>query len=140
MKNRRTLTKIVRGILYFVLAAVVFFLVSNSLILLSEEKYIVTREDAAEQEADCILILGAGVWDGEPSPMLSDRLDEGIALYEAGAAPKILVSGDHGQVDYDEVNAMKDYLMKAGIPGEDIFMDHAGFSTYESMARASAVF
>ena len=50
------------------------------------------------------------------------------------------MSGDHGTVDYDEVNAMKDYAMAAGVPSEDVFMDHAGFSTYESMYRARDVF
>ena len=61
-------------------------------------------------------------------------------MYKGGAAPKILMSGDHGQVEYDEVNAMKKYAMDAGIPSEDVFMDHAGFSTYESMYRAKEVF
>lgn len=91
--------------------------------------------------ADCILVLGCGVRaDGEPSLMLRDRLDMGIALYKAGAAPKLLMSGDHSRTDYDEVNAMKDYAIAAGVPSEDIFMDHAGFSTYESMYRAKDVF
>ncbi len=96
--------------------------------------------DNASGKADCILILGAGVWDGVPSPMLKDRLDTGLALYEAGAAEKILVSGDHGRSEYDEVNVMKEYLTDAGVPSEDIFMDHAGFSTYESMYRAKEIF
>ncbi len=56
------------------------------------------------------------------------------------AAPKLLMSGDHGRKDYDEVNSMKKYAMEQGIPDEDIFMDHAGFSTYESMYRARDVF
>ncbi len=97
-----------------------------------------TKSDTGK--ADCILILGAGVWDGSPSPMLQDRLDTGLELYQAGAADKILVSGDHGREAYDEVNVMKEYLIQAGVPAEDIFMDHAGFSTYESMYRAKEVF
>ncbi len=96
--------------------------------------------DSTSGKADCILILGAGVWDGVPSPMLKDRLDTGLALYEAGASEKILVSGDHGREEYDEVNVMKKYLTDAGVPSEDIFMDHAGFSTYESMYRAKEIF
>lgn len=96
--------------------------------------------DSTSGKADCILILGAGVWDGVPSPMLKDRLDTGLALYEAGAAEKILVSGDHGREEYDEVNVMKEYLTDAGVPSEDIFMDHAGFSTYESMYRTKEIF
>ena len=94
-----------------------------------------------EVEADCILVLGCGVReDGEPSLMLRDRLDKGVALYEAGIAPKLLMSGDHSRSNYDEVNTMKDYATAAGVPSEDVFMDHAGFSTYESMYRARDVF
>ena len=72
--------------------------------------------------------------------MLSDRLTVGVQLYDSGAAPKLLMSGDHGQTDYDEVNAMKQFAIDRNIPSEDIFMDHAGFSTYESMYRAAEIF
>ena len=64
----------------------------------------------------------------------------GVALYQAGVSDRILMSGDHGREDYDEVNAMKNYAKKEGVPSADIFMDHAGFSTYESMYRAKEVF
>lgn len=103
--------------------------------------YIISDQEAEEIGADCILVLGAGLKrDGTPNHMLQDRLDKGIELYQAGAAPKLLLSGDNGQQEYDEVNAMKDYVLKAGVPSEDIFMDHAGFSTYESMYRAKEIF
>jgi len=108
----------------------------------SVREHILSAEEAAALEgADCILVLGCGVRDtGEPSLMLRDRLDMGLRLYELGAAPKLLMSGDHGRKEYDEVNVMKDYATSAGVPSEDVFMDHAGFSTYESMYRARDVF
>ena len=90
--------------------------------------------------ADCILVLGAGVKGETPSHMLEDRLLEAIKLYEAGVAPKIIMSGDHSRTDYDEVNVMKAFAIEHGVPSEDIFMDHAGFSTYESIYRAKAIF
>ncbi len=122
-------------------ASALFVVLSNVIMVNQEQKKIVSIEDATKLNAQCILILGAGVWgQNTPSPMLEDRLKEGLKLYEQGAAPKILVSGDHGQKDYDEVNVMKNYLIDAGVPSEDIFMDHAGFSTYESMVRAKEVF
>ena len=104
--------------------------------------YILTEEQAAElANVDAILVLGCHVRDsGEPSDMLRDRLMRGVALYERGAAPKLLMSGDHGQVEYDEVNTMKQFAVDAGVPSEDVFMDHAGFSTYESVYRAKAIF
>ena len=92
-------------------------------------------------KVDCIVVLGCQVHsDGRPSDMLRDRLDQAIALYHAGVAPKLLMSGDHGQVEYNEVGVMKAYAMEHGVPSDDIFMDHAGFSTYETMVRAKEVF
>ncbi len=100
-----------------------------------------TLADAEQLSGDCILVLGCGLRrDGYPSQMLCDRLDTAIEAYRMGLAPKLLMSGDHGQAHYDEVNAMKDYAMERGVPSQDIFMDHAGFSTYESMYRAKAIF
>lgn len=100
-----------------------------------------SENDVLLPKADAILILGCGVWaDGTPSPMLRDRLDQGIALYKAGVSDRLLMSGDHGRTDYDEVNAMKRYAVAAGVPSEAIFMDHAGFSTYDSVYRAKEVF
>ncbi|MBR4941513.1 MAG: YdcF family protein [Clostridia bacterium] len=115
--------------------------VCNAVVCLSVRKKIVTREEAAGLDFDCVLVLGCGVMaDGTPSAMLSDRLDEGIALYELGAGKKLLMSGDHGREGYDEVTPMKIRAQQAGVPDEDIFKDHAGFSTYDSMYRAKEVF
>ena len=95
----------------------------------------------SEEKADAILVLGAQVKpDGKPCLMLKERLDTGIRLYQEGAADRIIMSGDHGSDDYDEVNAMKTYAIDQGVPSDCIFMDHAGFSTYESMYRAKEIF
>lgn len=106
------------------------------------KKLMVTPEGAAElEDVDCILVLGCGVRDdGTPSDMLRDRLDRSLELYFAGVAPKLLMSGDHGRVEYDEVNIMKQYAIDRGVPSQDVFMDHAGFSTYESIYRAKEIF
>ncbi len=102
---------------------------------------ILSLEEAANLNADAILVLGARVWDnGEPSGILEDRLITGIAIYESGISDRLLMSGDHGQDDYDEVGSMKAYAIAAGVPSADIFMDHAGFSTYESLYRARDIF
>lgn len=103
---------------------------------------IISSEEAAKlTEVDCILVLGCQVKDdGTPSDMLKDRLTRSIEVYNLGAAPRMLMSGDHGREEYDEVGTMKDYAVEAGVPSEVIFMDHAGFSTYESMYRAKEIF
>ncbi len=93
------------------------------------------------ENADCILVFGCGLkTDGTPSDMLKDRLITGIEAYKNGLADKIIMSGDHGKADYDEVNAMKSFAVDMGVPSEDVFMDHAGFSTYESLYRAKEIF
>ena len=105
------------------------------------EKNIFTADTFKNDEkADCILILGAGVKDGKPKPMLRDRLLTGIELYKSGAAEKIIMSGDHGRADYDEVNVMRAFALEQGVRAEDIFLDHAGFSTYDSVYRAKNIF
>lgn len=102
---------------------------------------ILTEEEANKLEnVDCILVLGAGIWGDKPSPMLEDRLLQGISLYENGTSNKIIMSGDHGTEEYDEVNVMKQFAIDRNVSSEDIFMDHAGFSTYESMYRVKEIF
>ena len=109
----------------------------NGIVIGTAVPRILSPEEAAQlEDVDCILVLGCLV----DSDMLHDRLRQGVELYHLGAAPKILMSGDHGRVGYDEVDAMKTYAVEDGIPSQDVFMDHAGFSTYESMYRAKEVF
>ncbi len=130
------LTILILGILC---AAIVAF--TNYRIITKTSEQILSFEEAASLGADCVLVLGAGVRDdGSPSHMLEDRLKTGVALYDSGTAPKLLMSGDHGSKDYNEVSVMKDFALERGIASENIFMDHAGFSTYESLYRARDVF
>jgi SanA protein len=87
------------------------------------------------------IVLGASVHrSGRPSDMLRDRLDTALELYQAGKVRKLLLTGDHGRRGYDEVSVMRKHVLAHGARPEDVFTDHAGFTTYESMARARAVF
>lgn len=114
---------------------------TNAIVIATSKPAIVTAEDAADFDADAIVVLGASVLaDGTPSQILQDRLDDAIELYFAGAAPKLIMSGDNSTVSYNEVRGMKNYAIEQGVPSEDVFCDHAGFSTYETMYRAKHVF
>jgi SanA protein len=87
------------------------------------------------------IVLGARVYDnGTPSGMLEDRLQTALELYQAGRVKKIIVSGDHGRTAYDEVNVMRRWLQDRRVAPQDLFLDHAGFDTYNSMTRARQVF
>ena len=140
-RTQTTIRRILKCCGLFLLTAAGMVGGINIAICSAVQDRIVAPDTAYYTGADCILILGAGVRDdGSPSHMLEDRLLTGIDLYENGLCKTLLMSGDHGRKDYDEVNCMKDYAVKAGIPSETIFMDHAGFSTYESLYRAKEVF
>lgn len=140
--KKRTIRRILAVFLCLCILGISALTVINTLVKLRTGKQILTAEDAARlEEVDCILVLGCGVReDGTPSDMLYDRLARGVELYELGAAPKLLMSGDHGRVEYDEVAVMKQFAVDRGIPSENVFMDHAGFSTYESIYRAKEIF
>lgn len=131
-----------RKIIFFGSVVILFsaiILSVNYYVWQAGQKYISLPDSVPE--ADAILILGARVHsDGNVSLMLNDRLTTGYELFEKDKAPKIIVSGDHGRKEYDEVNAMKSFLKEKNVPPEDIFMDHAGFSTYESLYRARDIF
>ena len=107
----------------------------------SVEDKILSLNDSKNISAEAIVVLGAKVHeDGHPSLMLKDRLECAYDLYRQGVAKKIICSGDHGQEDYDETGNMKAYLVKKGIRPDDIFEDHAGFSTYDTVYRTKAIF
>lgn len=138
---KKKLLKILLILLVIAIAMMIIIFVINGYVKSSTKSQILEEgEYSTLKDVDCILVLGAGVWGDRPSPMLEDRLLEGIKLYKDGIASKIMMTGDHGTKEYDEVNVMKSFAIEEGVPSGDIFMDHAGFSTYESIYRARDVF
>ena len=144
--------KVIRNLFLLIMAAALLVLGISAWVAMSVSGDIAGVDagsgiDSAEAEEcrsidpQCILVLGCAVWPGnEPSPMLKDRLDTAIALYREGVAPKLLLSGDNSVVEYSEPDCMLQYTLAQGVPPEDIFLDYAGFSTYESVYRSHAVF
>lgn len=138
---KKKLIKIGLILLIIGVSMMIIVLAVNGFVKSSTKNQILEEGDLANlKDVDCILVLGAGVWGDRPSPMLEDRLLEGIKLYKNNVSPKIMMTGDHGTKEYDEVNVMKAFAIEKGVPSGDIFMDHAGFSTYESIYRARDVF
>ncbi len=133
--------KLIKIMLVLGILAVMAVFFINMYVTGTAEKRMYSEESMLPRDADCIIVLGAGLKpDGTPNHMLRDRLDLAINLYEADICKKLLLTGDHGSDGYDEVNAMKDYVLSKGVPAEHVFLDHAGFSTYDSMYRAKEVF
>ena len=142
MKIKKVLWKVIIVLICLLILVGIWVLSINAYVVGAVKENIISQELAAElEDVDCIIVLGCLVRNnGELSDMLADRMKQSIELYALGVSSKILVSGDHGRVEYDEVNAMKQYAIDSGIPSEDIFMDHAGFSTYDSIYRAKEIF
>lgn len=135
----KTLKKILISLLIMIIIGLLIILGINFYVKNNTKQSIISI-NKLNKDYDAILVLGAGLRNGKPSPVLKDRLDTAYEVYESGASNKIIVSGDHGTKTYDEVNVMKDYLINKGVPSENIFMDHAGFSTYDSIYRAKEIF
>ena len=92
-------------------------------------------------DSNTVIVLGASVHsNGKLSPILQDRVDTALKIYNAGKAQQFLLSGDNRSNDYDEVNAMKNYLLERNVPEAHILTDPAGIDTYDSMYRSNAVY
>lgn len=129
---------IARAVLVIVTLFVTVFVLAQANVLSTRDKIVAVEH---LKPAQAVIVPGASVLrDGTPSDILEDRLLTALEVYESGKADKILVSGDNGQNDYDEVNAMKAFLLKQDVAPEDLFLDHAGFDTYDTMYRAQAIF
>ncbi len=132
---------VILAMLFALLGAITLMSLNAAIIAVTEDRIISIGAAAQLTDIDCILVLGCGVRDdGTPSDYLRDRLDTSFALYKAGASDKLLMTGDHGTVGYDEVNTMLREAEAAGIDRKYVFTDHAGFSTYESIYRAKEIF
>jgi SanA protein len=141
IKKIITKKRLIIGLIIIAIITIASPILINIYIVAYSKKYILTQEQAIGTHPDCILVLGAQVFDDNTlSHMLEDRVLGAIELYNLKVSTKILLSGDHGRKTYDEVNAMKNYTLNKGVPPENIFLDHAGLSTYESMYRARDVF
>ena len=129
-------------LIFLFVTASIIFVAFNSIVVFCSANKIYSIENIDELEtAQCVLVPGSRVFSDERlSAVLQDRVDYAIEIYKAGKAERLLFSGDHGRTEYDEVNAMLNYAVSKGVPQEDIFLDHAGFSTYESLYRARDVF
>ncbi|HAE85642.1 MAG TPA: hypothetical protein DCG78_03940 [Anaerolineaceae bacterium] len=124
-----------------IIACVGFFVLglSRIAIILSTQTKIVEADAAPAKPV--VIVPGAGLnLDGTPSAPLRDRVEAAAELYFAGKAQKILMSGDNRFINYNEPESMRQYALVLGVPDEDIVLDYAGRSTYDTCYRAKAIF
>ena len=122
------------AVILFTLVVLVNFYVKSS-----TEDYIFTSDSKIPTEKVGI-IFGAGINGDQPSKYLKDRLDAGIHLYNKNKIQKILLSGDNGREEYDELTIMKNYCYQHGVDTTKIYIDYAGFDTYSTLYRAKRIF
>jgi vancomycin permeability regulator SanA len=133
---KRTLKLLLKLILA---GALIIALINVYMVAVTFKKFR-TVEDLEGKDYDCVLVLGAGIWGDEPSPLLRDRIIMGVEAYKAGNIGYILMSGDN-QYDYhDEPTVMKNYAIRLGRPEEAIEKDRWGLSTYDSLWRLKNVY
>lgn len=120
--------------------AIIFFIYAANYFEIKSSSEFVYRDAGVIRSCEVAIIFGAKVRGGQMSPMFEDRVTSALDLYRAGKVKKILVSGDHGRAEYDEVNVAKDFLASNGVDVDDIFTDYAGFDTYDTLYRAKEIF
>ncbi|KQW48616.1 hypothetical protein ASC77_07705 [Nocardioides sp. Root1257] len=140
LRRRRVVRRLIVSATVLVLLGVGTVAAANGVVLLRAHGRV--HADAADlTHAQVAIVPGALVHsDGRLSAMLRDRVDGAVELYEGGVVDTVLVSGDHGRIGYDETDTMRDAVIAAGVPAEDVFTDYAGFDTWHTMVRARKVF
>ena len=138
---RTVFKSLVLSAIFAFLGAALATLAINWGMVTATQKYVYADIDTLPPRT-AVLVLGSQTHGTKLSPVLQDRVDAGVSILEKGRGKKLLLSGDHGQKYYDEVTAMRLYVLKNAIEirEEDIFVDYAGFNTWESMNRAKNVF
>ncbi len=126
--------------MFILIILIILVFTFNGIVVGTVKNRIISMDDLKNlKDVDAILVLGCKVNPDGPSLMLDKRLEKGVEVYNT-IGTKLLLSGDHGQEEYDEVNTMKEYIVNQDINLDDVFLDHAGFSTYDSIYRAKNIF
>lgn len=140
-KKHKIFKKIVLSFITILILLVFFIAGINIYICQSVSSYIYDNPDDIPEKYTVIVPGAAVVGNKSVSFVLRDRIEGAMDLINSGKCKKFLVSGDHGTKEYDEVNASRKYVLTMhNVKESIIFMDHAGFSTYETMYRARDVF
>ncbi|MBM7855150.1 SanA protein [Desulfohalotomaculum tongense] len=130
---------ILKKLIFLVIISIILVLIIDWHVKKIGGNNIISHDD--DYKAQAAIVLGAYVSpEGILCDMLKDRVQTAVELYKSGKVEKILMTGDHSKTSYDEVNHMRKYAEQLGVPTKDIFMDHAGLSTYDSMYRARDIF
>lgn len=121
------------------LLAILIIRITNNIVN-SKTKNAIYMQIKEVPKTKVAIIFGAGINGDKPSRYLKDRLDAGIALYKSNKVDKILLSGDNGKDEHDELTVMKLYCYENGVDTTKIYLDYAGFDSFSTMYRAKHIF
>ena len=131
--------KVFKKIILLIMIFILLIFITSLFVKIKTTKYI-SDNLPSSKKYDYIIVLGSAVYNGKPRAILEARLKKAIDLYQKGVAPKILMTGDHKDDGYNEVDVMKNYAIENGVAEDDIILDHLGLSTYDSIYRAINIF
>ncbi|MBR4230607.1 MAG: YdcF family protein [Bacilli bacterium] len=131
--------KVFKKIILLIMIFILLIFITSLFVKIKTTKYI-SDNLPSSKKYDYIIVLGSAVYNGKPRAILEARLKKAIDLYQKGVASKILMTGDHKDDGYNEVDVMKNYAIENGVAEDDIILDHLGLSTYDSIYRAINIF
>ncbi len=137
----KNIFRLTRNIILFIVVYVFLLTVFINVYMILYSMPYITKNFEDVREKYTVIVPGAMVYRNNVSHVVRDRLEGASELVQGGKVKKVLISGDHGTKYYDEVNTMRKFMQSNyRTDGDIIFMDHAGFSTYETMYRARDIF
>lgn len=141
-KNRMQQNKLFCGIILILTALLIVVILWANLTINTQTKHCIYAEVDSIPYSYTGLLLGTSKYlkNGDLNPYFKNRILATVQLYKAGKIKNIVISGDNGQKDYNEPEDMKNELIKAGIPEKRIYLDFAGFRTFDSVYRMNEIF
>lgn len=141
MMNKKCIKKIVWVSLMVAILAICAILSANHAVEKGTNPHIYSDVTAIPYHT-AALLLGTSktLRSGKANLYFQYRIDAAVALFKSGKIDCIVISGDNGRESYNEPEDMKAELVKQGIPEKQIYLDHAGFRTLDSVVRMNKVF
>lgn len=133
------LKKTIKFLWRFTLLLMIALLLPRFVVLLFASPRTFSAEEVPA--ARVAIVFGAGLLrDGSAGPVLRDRVETAVKLYQQGKVDRLLMSGDNRFIEYNEPEAMRQYALQFGVLDDDIVLDYAGRRTYDTCYRAKAIF
>src|SRR5512146_730636 len=107
-----------------------------AVVVVAWSTYRIVAQGATDEvrPADAIVVLGAAQYDGRPSPVLEARISHAVALYKAGIAPILIVTGGKAAGDRTtEAASARTWATEHGVPDGAILAEDHGRTTLESL-------